>query len=219
MQKVRSPTIPLKRLFNFRDIRMKDWWILIPTKWKHCRVIREAANISFLFFLHYNSKWWAVFISKHQLLFIQAHISSGFSYQFSVEFRKSPPSSYIKSDLVRYICAGVSCYRCMFQEKWAAGMLQPHTLFPYQISFVVFTSNVSGSHLWDRRPRASYGVCLAVYRLALEGEKCWWRFYVRKTMEPWSVSHAMSWNETAFSAVNVSWLPGARSASTVGLLF
>lgn len=71
----------------------------------------------------------------------------GFSNQFSVEFRKSPPSSYLKSDLVGYICAGVSCYRRMFQIKWAAGMLQPPTLFSYQISFAVFTSNVSGARL------------------------------------------------------------------------
>lgn len=201
---------------------MKDWWIFIPVKWKHWRVIWHAANISFLFFLQYNSKWWAVFISKHTSCCLYRHIvffPPGFSNQFSVEFRKSPPSSYLKSDLVGYICAGVSCYRRMFQIKWAAGMLQPPTLFSYQISFAVFTSNVSGARLWDHRPRANYGVCLAVYRLALGGEKCWWRFYVRKTMEPWSVSHAMSWNETAFSAVNVSWLPGARSASTVGLLF
>lgn len=58
--------------------------------------------------------------------------------------------------------------------------------------YVTTTQNISGCRLRDHRPRANYGVCLEVYRLAFGGEKCWWRFYVYERL--WSLDlWAMQW--------------------------
>lgn len=149
-QKVRSPKMPLKRLFNSREIRMKcncktDGFSL---RWNEntggSSDRRQTSNFCSFSNIIQNdglhlSVNTPVAVYTGMCLFLL-----GFYNRFSVEFRKSPPSSYLKSHSQqrsrRDICAGVPRYRRMFQMKWAAGMLEPPTLFSYQISFALFTS-------------------------------------------------------------------------------